>query len=166
MGALAQLGYLVASILFILGLKRLNAPATARSGNRLSAVGMLLAIGMLVDAAVVVVENIEAHGSDPDRPVLSRLHVIYRAVGEVAVGEVVGIHQQLVARAAPGQGWTSPPPPFFDSRNDGARHVGRHEQQQQFGRRLARLLRQPHRAGFPLGPPGPERSPPGHRRAP
>ena len=41
--ALEQLGYLVAAVLFIVGLKRLNTPATARSGNRLSAVGMLLA---------------------------------------------------------------------------------------------------------------------------
>jgi cobalt-zinc-cadmium resistance protein CzcA len=46
---------------------------------------------MLVDAAVVVIENIEAHGSDPGRPVLSRLHVIYRAVGEVAVPVTSGM---------------------------------------------------------------------------
>jgi NAD(P) transhydrogenase subunit beta len=52
--SLEQLGYLVASILFILGLKRLNTPATARSGNRLSAVGMLLAIVItLFDRAIL-----------------------------------------------------------------------------------------------------------------
>ena len=36
--------YLVAASLFIIGLKRLSSPATARQGNTLAAVGMLLAI--------------------------------------------------------------------------------------------------------------------------
>jgi len=44
MAALAKLEYLLAASLFIFGLKRLSSPATARSGNRLAAVGMLLAI--------------------------------------------------------------------------------------------------------------------------
>ena len=44
MAALAKLTYLLAAALFIFGLKRLSSPATARSGNRLAAVGMLLAI--------------------------------------------------------------------------------------------------------------------------
>jgi H+-translocating NAD(P) transhydrogenase subunit beta len=38
------LSYLIASSLFIVGLKRLSSPATARAGNALAAVGMLLAI--------------------------------------------------------------------------------------------------------------------------
>jgi NAD(P) transhydrogenase subunit beta len=41
---LIQLAYLVASVLFIVGLKRLSSPATARGGNMLGAAGMLLAI--------------------------------------------------------------------------------------------------------------------------
>ena len=40
-----SLAYLVASILFIVGLKRLSSPATARSGNRLAALGMAIAVG-------------------------------------------------------------------------------------------------------------------------
>ena len=36
--------YLIATILFILGLKKLSSPASARQGNALSAVGMLIAI--------------------------------------------------------------------------------------------------------------------------
>ncbi|HEX7051955.1 MAG TPA: NAD(P)(+) transhydrogenase (Re/Si-specific) subunit beta [Longimicrobiales bacterium] len=36
--------YLIAAVLFILGLKRLATPATARSGNALGAAGMLIAI--------------------------------------------------------------------------------------------------------------------------
>jgi H+-translocating NAD(P) transhydrogenase subunit beta len=40
-----QIAYLVAAVLFILGLKRLSSPATARSGNMLGATGMLVAVG-------------------------------------------------------------------------------------------------------------------------
>ncbi len=39
-----QLVYLAAALLFILGIKRLSSPATARSGNQLAASAMLLAI--------------------------------------------------------------------------------------------------------------------------
>jgi len=39
-----QIGYLIAASLFILGLKKLGSPATARNGNVLSASGMLLAV--------------------------------------------------------------------------------------------------------------------------
>jgi len=39
-----SLAYIVASILFILGLKQLGSAKTARRGNRLSAIGMLLAV--------------------------------------------------------------------------------------------------------------------------
>ncbi|GIV59089.1 NAD(P)(+) transhydrogenase (Re/Si-specific) subunit beta [Rhodocaloribacter litoris] len=42
--ALIDIAYLVAAILFIFGLKRLQSPATARRGNQLAAVGMLIAV--------------------------------------------------------------------------------------------------------------------------
>ena len=46
--------YLVASVLFIVGLKRLQSPETARRGNQISATGMLLAVIVtLLDQAVV-----------------------------------------------------------------------------------------------------------------
>lgn len=61
------------------------------TANLMSLGGLAIAIGMLVDAAVVVVENIEAHSSAAERPVLSRLHVIYRAVREVAVPVTAGM---------------------------------------------------------------------------
>jgi NAD(P) transhydrogenase subunit beta len=52
--AVAELGYLVASILFILGLKRLSSPATARRGNLISGVGMLMAVAItLADQAIL-----------------------------------------------------------------------------------------------------------------
>jgi NAD(P) transhydrogenase subunit beta len=45
--------YLVCAIFFIIGLKRLSSPATARSGNRIAAVGMAFAIiATLADDAV------------------------------------------------------------------------------------------------------------------
>ena len=39
-----DLGYIVASILFILGIKMLGRPERARRGNLVSALGMLIAI--------------------------------------------------------------------------------------------------------------------------
>ncbi|HEU0116459.1 MAG TPA: NAD(P)(+) transhydrogenase (Re/Si-specific) subunit beta [Thermomicrobiales bacterium] len=39
-----QLCYLAAAVLFIIGLKRLSSPATARYGNRLAALGMAIAL--------------------------------------------------------------------------------------------------------------------------
>lgn len=52
--SIQALGYLAAAVCFIIGLKRLNSPATARAGNRLSSIGMLLAIAItLLDRAVI-----------------------------------------------------------------------------------------------------------------
>jgi H+-translocating NAD(P) transhydrogenase subunit beta len=54
-----QLTYLVAATLFILGLKKLGSPATARQGNVVAAVGMLLAIvATLLDQHVLNYEMI------------------------------------------------------------------------------------------------------------
>ena len=41
---LINLAYLLAAALFIFGLKRLQSPATARTGNLMAAIGMLIAI--------------------------------------------------------------------------------------------------------------------------
>ena len=62
------------------------------SANLMSLGGLAIAIGMLVDAAVVVVENVEAHQSvSHTRAGLPRLHLIYRAAEEVAVPVSAGI---------------------------------------------------------------------------
>jgi len=62
------------------------------SANLMSLGGLAIAIGMLVDAAVVVVENIATHVGHGDRNQrLPRLHVIYRAAREVAVPVTSGI---------------------------------------------------------------------------
>ena len=62
------------------------------SANLMSLGGLAIAIGMLVDAAVVVVENLIthlAHTQTAQR--LPRLHVIYRATAEVATSVTAGI---------------------------------------------------------------------------
>ena len=62
------------------------------SANLMSLGGLAIAIGMLVDAAVVVVENIvERIANDPTAGKLPRLHIIYRSVREVAVPVTSGI---------------------------------------------------------------------------
>ena len=62
------------------------------SANLMSLGGLAIAIGMLVDAAVVVVENIEAHQAQAHAGAPnSRLHLIYRATVEVAVPVTSGI---------------------------------------------------------------------------
>jgi NAD(P) transhydrogenase subunit beta len=43
-GSIIAVAYIVAAIFFIFGLKRLSSPATARSGNQLAALGMVLAL--------------------------------------------------------------------------------------------------------------------------
>ena len=62
------------------------------SANLMSLGGLAIAIGLLVDAAVVVVENIvQRLATDPTAGKLPRLHTIYRAVREVAVPVTSGI---------------------------------------------------------------------------
>jgi len=61
------------------------------SANLMSLGGLAIAIGMLVDAAVVVVENVVSHLSREKGSRLPRLHLIFRAVREVSVPMVSGI---------------------------------------------------------------------------
>ena len=62
------------------------------SANLMSLGGLAIALGMLVDAAVVVVENVVQHlGHDTAKGKLPRLHIVFRAVREVAVPVAAGI---------------------------------------------------------------------------
>lgn len=62
------------------------------SANLMSLGGLAIAIGMLVDAAVVVVENVVQHlAHDPSKGKLPRLHIIYRSVREVAAPVLTGM---------------------------------------------------------------------------
>ncbi len=74
------------SVLFTLILMRL----TGISANLMSLGGLTIAIGILVDAAVVVVENIHTQLAHAPKGV-SRLHLIYRATLEVAAPVTSGI---------------------------------------------------------------------------
>ncbi len=59
--AWVRLIYLIAAVLFITGLKRLQSPETARQGNRISAIGMLIAILVtLIDAGIISYTTIAA----------------------------------------------------------------------------------------------------------
>jgi cobalt-zinc-cadmium resistance protein CzcA len=62
------------------------------SANLMSLGGLAIAIGMLVDASVVVVENLITHlTNEKTAQRLPRLHVIYRATAEVASSVTSGI---------------------------------------------------------------------------
>lgn len=62
------------------------------SANLMSLGGLSIAIGMLVDAAVVVVENVVSHLAEKKQAgILPRLHLIYRAVREVSVPVTAGV---------------------------------------------------------------------------
>lgn len=59
--AVERLLYLAAAVLFITGLRQLGSPATARQGNRISSLGMLLAIVVtLLDQEIVSFTTIAA----------------------------------------------------------------------------------------------------------
>ncbi|MCK5189154.1 MAG: efflux RND transporter permease subunit, partial [Methylococcales bacterium] len=61
------------------------------SANLMSLGGLVIAIGMLVDGAIVVVENIITHLADKEKAQrLPRLHIIYRATKEVATSVTSG----------------------------------------------------------------------------
>ena len=74
------------TVLFTFILMRL----TGVSANLMSLGGLAIAIGILVDAAVVVVENIHTQLSRAPRGV-NRLHLVYRATLEVATPVISGI---------------------------------------------------------------------------
>lgn len=61
------------------------------SANLMSLGGLVIAIGMLVDGSIVVVENAVSHLSTAQAQRLPRLHLIYRAASEVAVPVTAGI---------------------------------------------------------------------------
>lgn len=61
------------------------------SANLMSLGGLAIAIGMLVDGAVVVVENVEAHLAKGDAAKHPMLHVVARAAREVVMPVTSGI---------------------------------------------------------------------------
>ena len=66
---------------------------TGLSLNILTMMGLMLAVGMLVDNAVVVVENVFRHrGMDPDRP----FEATYRGVKEVGIAVIAGTATTII----------------------------------------------------------------------
>lgn len=67
--------------------------AMSMSANLMSLGGLVIAIGMLVDSSIVIIENIVASLAEqkPGRRALPRLHIIFRAVKDVAVPVTSGI---------------------------------------------------------------------------
>ncbi|HEX4928324.1 MAG TPA: CusA/CzcA family heavy metal efflux RND transporter, partial [Burkholderiales bacterium] len=61
------------------------------SANLMSLGGLAIAIGMLVDAGVVVVENVVTHLAQEGKRGLPRLNIIYRAVSEVTLPVTSGV---------------------------------------------------------------------------
>lgn len=74
------------SVLFTFIMMRL----TGVSANLMSLGGLAIAVGILVDAAVVVVENIHTQLNNAPKGV-SRVHLVYRAVLEVATPVISGV---------------------------------------------------------------------------
>ncbi len=74
------------SVLFTFILMRISGV----SANLMSLGGLAIAIGILVDAAVVVVENIHSQLNNAPKGV-NRLHLVYRAVLEVATPVISGV---------------------------------------------------------------------------
>jgi len=74
------------SVLFTFIMMRL----TGVSANLMSLGGLTIAIGILVDAAVVVVENIHTQLNNAPKGV-NRLHLVYRATLEVATPVISGV---------------------------------------------------------------------------
>ena len=72
-----ELAYLVALITFIIGLKRLSSPATARTGNRIAAAGMVIAI-----VATLVDKRVASYGA------IAVAMVIGAAIGVVGARKV------------------------------------------------------------------------------
>ncbi len=65
----------------------------AMSANLMSLGGLVIAIGMLVDSSIVIVENIVSalHQQNESGGKLPRLHIVFRAVKDVAVPVTAGI---------------------------------------------------------------------------
>ena len=101
---ITQLGYVVASGLFIFGLKMLGSPATARRGNMFSALGMLVAIvAALLDQGIVdftwIVAGMLVGGAIGA--------VAARAVAMTSMPEMVALFNGLGGAASLLVGWSA-----------------------------------------------------------
>ncbi|MBX3729720.1 MAG: NAD(P)(+) transhydrogenase (Re/Si-specific) subunit beta [Candidatus Sumerlaeia bacterium] len=77
---LFALAYLIASVCFILGLKGLSSPATARRGNQMAIAGMVLAVGVTLAHPTVAFANLAW------------------VLGGLALGAIIGVPVALKVR--------------------------------------------------------------------
>ena len=54
MNLVSELAYLLSAFLFVAGLKQLSSPATARKGNQMAAVAMLIQSSILIAVIMVL----------------------------------------------------------------------------------------------------------------
>ncbi len=129
LGYLVHLAFLVGAALFVLGLHRMNSPVTARNGNRMSAVGMIIAVSAELlfvsqgnmgpgNWAIIVVGIAVGGGAGlaMARRVamtsMPQLVSLFNAVGGgaaalLAISDFIGLNgQRTLAQGAPGlDGW-------------------------------------------------------------
>ncbi len=89
--AYLNLAYVLAAVLFIIGLKGLCRPRTAVRGNILNATGMLIAV-----LATVPIMLREGYG--PGKPLVSGFSTIGLVVAAVLIGSVIGVFFALKIR--------------------------------------------------------------------
>ena len=101
---MTQLGYVIAAGLFIFGLKMLGSPATARRGNMISAIGMLVAIvSALLDQGIVDFTYIAA-GMIVGGAIGA---IAARAVAMTSMPEMVALFNGLGGAASLLVGWSA-----------------------------------------------------------
>ena len=129
LGYLVHLAFLAGAALFVLGLHRMNSPVTARNGNRMSAVGMIIAVAAELlfvsqgnmgpgNWAIIVVGIAVGGGAGlaMARRVamtsMPQLVSLFNAVGGgaaalLAISDFIGLNgQRILAQGAPGlDGW-------------------------------------------------------------
>ncbi len=89
---LISLAYLVAAVLFILGMKRLSSPESARSGNLIAALGMLIA----VLATIPLLQGITSEAL-PQGQILNYILIVVGIVIGLAVGAVGAYSVKMTA---------------------------------------------------------------------
>ena len=124
---MTALAYLVSAVCFVLGLRLMNSPATARRGNQLSAGGMLLAVAVtvwvLIDSGRVSATGWIVVGAGT---VVGSLFGWYaaRTVAMTAMPQLVSLFNAVGGGAAALRGKNDQPPP---GRDGGGWHDGEPE---------------------------------------
>ena len=99
--------WLIGAACFVLGLHLMNSPATGRNGNRLSAAGMVLAVGATLVDLIVRPEGLSVNGTGDHRrrlPPGRRGRAVHGPVGEDDRDAAAGVAVQRGRRWGGGPG--------------------------------------------------------------